>query len=204
MSLYGSCADVLAVCKPIADDLLAVFDPETGFAPRMRHVCREQLQAIDETLGTNELDAELLRMEEKTWGLLQAVMPTERSTRNSARKTEQTDLPSPRALLKKNPYTPTSTLAQAIMDHSPLLTELVVVREWLQETAPPPYGPEATTGYWRFTKLGVMQALRSGGAGKEALVSRMDPDVCTRRAESGKALAVDDSVSDIRISSIVY
>ncbi|KAG6874786.1 hypothetical protein C0992_006564, partial [Termitomyces sp. T32_za158] len=121
-----------------------------------------------------------------------------------ARKTEQTDLPSPRALLKENPYTPTSTLAQAIMDHSPLLTELVVVREWLQETAPLPCGPEATTGYWRFTKLGVMQALRSGGTGKEALVSRMDPDVCARRGEGGRGLAVDDSNYEKNLAMALY
>ncbi|KAG6859771.1 hypothetical protein C0995_004319 [Termitomyces sp. Mi166 len=198
--IYGSCADVLSVCKAMADDLLAVFDPEAGFAPRMRQVCREQLQTIDETW---ELDVELLKMEERTWGLLQAVMPPN-LTPTSARKTAPTDLPNPRALLKQNPYTPTSTLAQAIMGHSPLLTELVVVREWLQETAPPPYGPEVTTGYWRFTKLGVMQALRTGGAGRDALVSRMDPDVCARRGERGRGLAVDDANYEKNLAMALY
>ncbi|KNZ76179.1 Nuclear pore complex protein [Termitomyces sp. J132] len=194
MSLYGSYADVLSVSNAVRDDLLALFDPETGFAPRMRQVCRDQLQIIDDTWETHELDAELLRMEERTWGLLQAVMP--------ARKTNPTDLPNPRALLAQNPYTPTSTLAQAIMGHSPLLTELVVVREWLQETAPSPLGPEATTGYWRFTKLGVMQALRSGGPARDALVSRMDPDVCAREKSAG--LAVDDANYEKNLAMALY
>ncbi|KAG6906112.1 hypothetical protein DXG01_015860 [Tephrocybe rancida] len=191
-TLYAACADVLSVCKTLADDLAAVFDPETGFAPRMREVLKVQLQEMEDTrdVGITELDVELVRMEARTWGLLQAVMP--------ARKTEPPPLPNPRALLKENPYTPTSTLAQAVMTRSLLLTELVVVKEWLQDTAPVPAGPEASTGYWRFTKLGVLQSLRSGGGvagtGKEAFVRKMDPDVLGRGDEAGRGLAADDAI----------
>lgn len=99
-----------------------------------------------------------------------------------------------RDLLSENPYTPTSTLAQAIMHASPLLSELVVVREWLQDTAPPPQHPEATTGYWKFTKHGVMQALRMGGVPRGGLVKEMDPDAVSRG--DGRMLAADDTVSD--------
>ncbi|KAG6856667.1 hypothetical protein H0H87_002044 [Tephrocybe sp. NHM501043] len=204
-TLYASCADVLSVCKSMGDDLLAVFDPDTGFAPRMREVLQVQLQEMEETrdAGVTELDVELVRMEAKTWGLLQAVMP--------ARKTDPFPLPNSVKLLKENPYTPTSTLAQAVMAHSLLLTELVVVREWLQETAFVPAGPEATTGYWRFTKLGVVQAIRTGGAsgvggsggGKEALVTRMDPDVIGRAGERGRGLAVDDAAAEV-VEGFVY
>jgi nuclear pore complex protein Nup107 len=79
------------------------------------------------------------------------------------------------------------------MHASPLLTELIVVREWLQEIAPQPHHPEASTGYWKFTKHSVMQALRTGGGRRDGLVKEMDPDAVNR--EEGRALAADDSVS---------
>lgn len=101
-------------------------------------------------------------------------------------------------LLAKNPYTPTSTLAQAIMHSSVLLTELVVVREWLHEIAPQPQHPEATTGYWRFTKHNVMQALRTGSGIRDGLVKELDPDAMNRG--DGRSLAADDSVSQTVIN----
>ncbi|KAG5649870.1 hypothetical protein H0H81_001707 [Sphagnurus paluster] len=108
-----------------------------------------------------------------------------------ARKTEPLALPSARDLLRENPYTPTSTLAQAIMNASPLLSELVVVREWLHETAPLPQHPEATTGYWKFTKHSVMQSLRMGAVNRDGLVKKMDPDAVSR--DEGRGLASDDA-----------
>jgi nuclear pore complex protein Nup107 len=78
------------------------------------------------------------------------------------------------------------------MNASPLLSELVVVREWLHETAPQPQHAEATTGYWKFTKHNVMQALRTG-SGRDGLVREMDPDSVNR--EEGRTLAADDAVS---------
>jgi nuclear pore complex protein Nup107 len=79
------------------------------------------------------------------------------------------------------------------MHASPLLSELVAVREWLQDTAPPPQHPEATTGYWKFTKHGVLQSLRLGGGARDGLVKEMDPDVVNRG--DGRMLAADDTVS---------
>jgi nuclear pore complex protein Nup107 len=113
--------------------------------------------------------------------------------RNSARKTEPLPVPSPRELLASNPYTTPSTLAQSIMNASQLLTELVVVREWLHETAPQPQDPGAVTGYWKFTKHSIMQALRTGIANRDGTVREMDPDAPLR--EEGKTLAADDAVS---------
>lgn len=79
------------------------------------------------------------------------------------------------------------------MHASPLLSELVAVREWLQETAPPPQHPEATTGYWKFTKHAVMQSLRIGSGGaRDGLVKDMDPDAVNRG--DGRMLAADDTV----------
>lgn len=108
---------------------------------------------------------------------------------------------SARDLLVENPYTPTSTLAQSIMNASPLLSELIVVREWLQETAPNPRHPEATTGYWKFTKHSVMQALRTGAGPRDGLVREMDPDAINR--EDGRTLAADDAVCPLAELNIV-
>jgi nuclear pore complex protein Nup107 len=154
-------------------------------------------------------------MEQNTWGLLQAIMPSVyifHSTIlmklaliylfiftffggifNSARQTDPPDFLSAKDLLLKNPYTPTSTLAQAVIQASPLLSELIVVREWLQETAPAPSPPEANTGYWKFTKHTVMQSLRTGNPQRDGLVTEMDPDAVNRG--DGATLAADDAVS---------
>ncbi|KAJ6620333.1 107-domain-containing protein [Mycena sp. CBHHK59/15] len=184
-ALYASSAEVLSICQSMNDDLEGLLHPETGFAPRLRQICHNQLVDYEENgdgrLSQEELD--LLRLERDTWGLLQAVMP--------ARKTEAPAVDTARDLLAENPYTPTSTLAQAIMNASPLLSELIVVREWLQDTAPSPQHPEATTGYWKFTKHGVIQSLRMGGAPRDGLVKEMDPDAVNRG--DGRMLAADDT-----------
>ena len=62
------------------------------------------------------------------------------------------------------------------MHASPLLSELIIVCEWLRETAPPPQHPEVATGYWKFTKHNVMQGLRMGAGPREGLVKELDPD----------------------------
>jgi nuclear pore complex protein Nup107 len=79
------------------------------------------------------------------------------------------------------------------MNSSPLLLELVIVREWLQETAPPPQHPEANNGYWKFTKHSVMQSLRTGNTHRDNLVKDMNPDAISK--EEGRGLAADDVVS---------
>lgn len=112
--------------------------------------------------------------------------------------------PSAQSLLLRNPYTPTSELTDAIMKNSRFLTELIAVREWLHETAPyPPTYPGAVTGYWKFTKYEVLQSKRLG-KGKEretasGYVLAMDPDAPNRG--EGKALAADDAVCDIYLST---
>lgn len=81
------------------------------------------------------------------------------------------------------------------MNASPLLTKLIVVREWLQETAPASLRPEATIGYWKFTKYNVMQSLRTGTGHRDGLVKEMDPDAVNRDRDRGRGLAADDMVS---------
>ena len=82
------------------------------------------------------------------------------------------------------------------MAASRTLSELVVVREWLHETAPPPPRPDASTGYWRFTKHRVTQGRWTGNTGRAAenVVREMDPDAVVREAEIGHSLAGDDAV----------
>ncbi|THU96793.1 hypothetical protein K435DRAFT_754578 [Dendrothele bispora CBS 962.96] len=192
-SLYEPYAETLSLAQSMQDDLEGLLDPDGGFAPRMRKICREQIMEHEES-GEYPDELELLRLEENTWALLQAVMP--------ARKTEQSVLHSPRDILQQNPYTPTSTIAQAILNASPVLTELVVIREWLQETAPTPSHPEATTGYWKFTKHNVMQALRTGAGSRDGLVKEMDPDAVNR--EDGRSLAADDASYEKSLAQALY
>jgi nuclear pore complex protein Nup107 len=99
----------------------------------------------------------LLRLEANTWGLLQAILSYVHlsvayaagahlfKVAALAKQIPESPLtPTAKDLLLENPYIPMSTLARTIIRASPLLTELIVVQEWLHDTAPP---PEANTGY---------------------------------------------------------
>src|SRR5882724_13674116 len=79
-----------------------------------------------------------------------------------ARKTGVSSLPTPRSLLLENPYVTPRTLANHLIHHSSILTELVITREWLQDTAHTPQTVESATAYWNFTRLGLLHAQRSG------------------------------------------
>ncbi|KAJ7749279.1 hypothetical protein DFH07DRAFT_961789 [Mycena maculata] len=78
------------------------------------------------------------------------------------------------------------------MHASPLLSELVVIRSG-SRTRRRCRHPEATTGYWKFTKHGVMRALRMGGGGGvcDGLVKEMDPEAVNRG--DGRMPAADDT-----------
>ncbi|KAF8168933.1 nuclear pore protein 84/107 [Pholiota molesta] len=195
--LYAACAEVLSVCQTIKDDLAALLDPHTGFAPRMREICQSHIEEFEDRadITTAPEDIDVLRLEENTWALLQAVMP--------ARKTDPPAGPSAAELLLENPYTPPSDLAQAVFRASPLLSELVVVREWLHDTAPAPAPPGASTGYWPFTKHTVLQAVRTGHAPREGRGgAEMDPDAPSRAG--GAALAADDASYEKSLLQALY
>ncbi|TDL18237.1 hypothetical protein BD410DRAFT_775281 [Rickenella mellea] len=198
-SFFVSSAEVLAQFQSEDIDLDTVLDPETGFAPRLAKICRKALEELNDPrsevrYAQDEID--LLRLESNTWDLLQAVLP--------ARKTETPLPPTARELLSENPYTPTATLAQSIMAHSRLLSELVVVREWLHDCAPPPRAPEATTGYWKGTRLRLMQGMRTGNKKEvEALVKELDPDA-VNRVDDGKGLAADDASYEKALAQALY
>lgn len=79
------------------------------------------------------------------------------------------------------------------MHSSRLFYELVIVREWLHDTAPPPPVPDAATGYWKFTKYQLMHALRTGNRMQsDGLAREMDPDAPNR--DDTRGLAADDAV----------
>ncbi|CAL1702971.1 unnamed protein product [Somion occarium] len=199
-TLYASCAQVLSLAQAEKDNLDALLDPEKGFAPCLRQICHDRWAELKDkpegSVSPEELEA--LRMERDTWGLLQAVMPL--------RKLIPQSHPNAQALLLQNPYAPTSELAEAIMNSSRFLTELVAVREWLQDIAPyPPAGPGPATGYWKFTKYEVLQNTRMG-KGKEretagAFVMELDPDAPNR---TGRALAADDATYDKALAQVLY
>lgn len=96
------------------------------------------------------------------------------------------------------------------MKSSRTLTELNIIREWLQDSAVLPPPSEATTGYWRFTKHRVLQSLRLGGAdtrkgstaGDAGVVTEMDPDAPVREEAEGRTLAADDAVR--RASTYIF
>ncbi|KAF8639343.1 hypothetical protein AX17_001562 [Amanita inopinata Kibby_2008] len=189
MSVFAVYADVLAVAQPLQNDLPALLDPETGYAPRLAQICKQQLSDLQDAPDASPQDIELLRLEQNTWALLQAVMATRKTT------------PSPSTFVP-NPYTPASTLAQAILRASPLLTELVVVREWLHDTAPQPPIPEATTGYLNFTKHAMMQDKRLGR--KPTTVEYLDPDASNRPSDSPAQLASDDASYEKSLLQALY
>ncbi|EEB98507.1 hypothetical protein MPER_01969 [Moniliophthora perniciosa FA553] len=76
-ALYSSYAEVLLLAQSMEDDLESLLDPETGIAPRLRQLCRDQISELEES-NTGEISPEeldLMRLEENTWALLQAIMP---------------------------------------------------------------------------------------------------------------------------------
>lgn len=91
--MYIACAEVYSASQAAKDDLEALLNPDTGFAPRLKQICRDQSVSQSWMLNQTDLSAriaeyedsadaritkdeiDLLRVEENTWGLLQAVMP---------------------------------------------------------------------------------------------------------------------------------
>lgn len=42
IAFYAQAAEVLAACHARRDDLTALLDPDTGFAPRLSDMCRKR------------------------------------------------------------------------------------------------------------------------------------------------------------------
>ncbi|KAI6008883.1 nuclear pore protein 84/107 [Pisolithus orientalis] len=184
-SLYAACAEVLTTCQGLKDDLAALLDPSTGFAPRLQHLCRDKIDELERTASADVSQAELdaLRMEANTWGLLQALMPSPHHTSTPKPSSHRTH---------SRPRPPSHRQSCTLHPSCP---ELVVVREWLHETASTVQHPEVTTGYWKFTKYN-----RAGT--REGLVREMDPDAVNRG--DGKTLAADDAAFEKSLAQAIY
>lgn len=192
-ALYHAFAEVLSVSQESKDDLDALLDKEDGFAPRLRQICQDEIADLQASMAPQS-EIEHMQLEANTWALLQLILPP--------RKIEPTPKPTAHDLLAQNPYTPPATLVQALMDSSELLSELVVVREWLQDTAPPVHHPEANTGYWKFTKHNILQGLRTTNSYRDGLVKELDPDAPNR--EDGRGLASEDASYERSLLQALY
>jgi nuclear pore complex protein Nup107 len=45
-SFFTSCAQVLSLAQANKDDLAALLDPATGFAPQLQQLCRDQYASL--------------------------------------------------------------------------------------------------------------------------------------------------------------
>ncbi|KZS95164.1 hypothetical protein SISNIDRAFT_484035 [Sistotremastrum niveocremeum HHB9708] len=189
---YSSVLSMFKLNESREEELL---DAQNGFAPRMRQLCDDQIADAEDArrdfdLTPEELDA--LKLERDTWALLQDLYG------------HPTPTPSPREVLRDNPYTPASRLVHFINKQSRTTEELLIVREWLHSSAPPPPQPESANGYWSFTKQRVLHAKRTGNPKfAESLISELDPDALAR-AEPGHGLAPEDDAFETALLETLY
>ncbi|KAH6905125.1 nuclear pore complex protein [Coprinopsis sp. MPI-PUGE-AT-0042] len=192
-TLYSSFADVLSVSQSVKDDLEALLDSENGFAPRLRQICEDQIADLEDGRASRE-DIDLLQLEANTWNLLQLVLPP--------RKIEPApSLQHANCWLRIHTH-PLQQLSRLWSSLHLCFKELLVVREWLQDTAPQPPHPEASTGYWKFTKHNILQGLRTSNSYRDGLVKEMDPDAPNR--EEGRNLASDDAGYERSVLQALY
>ena len=134
------------------------------------HIYSEGMDEFEDRPDNRNLqpEIEILRREENTWGLLQALMSSVSihsfSSINICLIPPKTEPEKPThhpPNPPKNSSKPLYTHLHIHTSHHGILTrphQLIVVREWPQETAPMPSPPEANTGYWKFTKHTIMQS----------------------------------------------
>ncbi|KAJ7684491.1 hypothetical protein DFH06DRAFT_1155813 [Mycena polygramma] len=98
-------------------------------------------------------------------------------------------MPTARELLAENPSTPPQLSRKPSCTRLPCFPTLSSCESG-SRTPLPATTPETTTGYWKFTKHGVMQALRMGGDDPNGLVKGSDPNGTPTRqtAETGGCL----------------
>ncbi|KAF8321303.1 hypothetical protein DL93DRAFT_2130809 [Clavulina sp. PMI_390] len=175
----------------VINDDSPILDASSGLAARFNQVCRGRLDILSETqLGPSDL-VTLWELEHNTWELI-AELYLDRAAPDS-------DGPSPKALVLNNPYTPEITLMRQALETSPVLNELLIVRDWLQRTAPTQLETDTRKGYLRFTKIELLHQLRSSGGPSRtiarptvnSLTRELDPDATTRAAASGNLAVLD-------------
>ncbi|KAF9506540.1 hypothetical protein BS47DRAFT_1321765 [Hydnum rufescens UP504] len=185
-TLFAQSLQLFPIQSEPVNDESPVLDVSNGLAARFRQVCYDRHDELSETARTQAVPEDTLKLwelEQNTWELVadlyidRAVPPFEG--------------PSPQALVAANPYTPEKVLIRQALEMSSTLNELLIIRNWLQKTAPTPHAPENRRGYWLFTKLELVHQLRSKLPKTTSttsnrrnfvnnLVEELDPDVVSR------------------------
>ncbi|KAG8702888.1 Nucleoporin nup84 [Ceratobasidium sp. 394] len=202
-SVSKSFADVIAHFKTRVaaaqdvDSLDVILEPDVGLANKLHEICAheyEEAGANRNEKGATDDEREEWRLERDTWDLI-ARLYTERSLPDES----ALSLPTPSQMVQRNPYTPTSALAQRAISQHTTLRELYLVREWLHDTAPaaPRSIPGMGSNYRALTKHRVVHARR--GAATQAFVSALDPDAEHRKGGGG-ALDADDAAAEKALS----
>ncbi|KAG9122382.1 Nucleoporin nup84, partial [Ceratobasidium sp. 392] len=202
-SVSKSFADVIAHFKTRVsaaqdiDSLDVILEPDVGLANKLHEICAHEYDeavARRNDKGATDGEREEWRLERDTWDLIGRLY-TERSLPDETALT----LPTPSQMVQRNPYTPTSALAQRAISQHTILRELYLVREWLHDTAPatPRSIAGMGTNYRALTKHRVVHARR--GAGAQAFVTALDPDAEHRKGGGG-ALDADDATAEKALS----
>ncbi|PWN53061.1 nuclear pore protein 84/107 [Violaceomyces palustris] len=189
-SSFSDFAQVLQVSKD--SDLAARLDPERGTALIFADICGQRARSALDDAGYNQraegLDDDSRQswlLEQHTWTLIH-LLSAERLQRGQ---------PSKPLDLSQDRYETPFSAVQAILDQDPEISELKIIREWLQDTLPAKHIVEVRKGYWTFTKNRVRAEKRAGGpggAGRMSLgsglsgknrgkaVKNLDPDAISR------------------------
>ncbi|GJJ14822.1 hypothetical protein Clacol_009090 [Clathrus columnatus] len=197
-SLYSAYAHIFRSIKNANGDLNTIFDTNDGFAPRLRVACQKvinEAESLGRELNIDDEDIQSLKLERDTWDLLQNIY--------GARKTVIADLLTPSELLQNNPFATPKTIVNHLIQNSTVLTELLVTREWLRDTAPSPQLVESAPAYRNFTRLNVLHNQRVGPMDRQAnLVKELDPDATIR--EAGMTLAGEDAAYEKALLHSLY
>ncbi|RUS17285.1 nuclear pore protein 84/107 [Endogone sp. FLAS-F59071] len=102
-----------------------------------------------------------------------------------------------------SPYTSDITLVQHLLKTNSDLSEDYIVKNWLQEIAPPAYPVETRKGYWFYTKRSIKdQKTRSFlQSQSDTIVTEVDPDAPTRQR---KNLELDDAVYERNLTKTLF
>ncbi|EPQ28030.1 uncharacterized protein PFL1_04357 [Pseudozyma flocculosa PF-1] len=205
-SSFSAFAHVLQASKHL--DVAARVDANRGVALLFAETCAQRAQDALDDAGTYSANSQNLddddrqswMLEHNTWTLLHTL-----TAERLLRKQAAADL-DPQDSDAANPYDTPLVAIQSILEKDDELTELKLIREWLQETLPPKHIVEVRKGYWTFTKNRLRAEKRAGSGGganrvpfgsaagsglgaksRGKAVAQLDPDA-TSRSQGGLEL----------------
>ncbi|KAN0063900.1 Nucleoporin nup84 [Thecaphora frezii] len=213
-SSFSSFAEILQASKHL--DLAARIDANQGVALMFAHVCAQRAeQALDDAGYSNEAERfdddsrQSWLLEQSTWTLLHLLTAERLHRKHAASAADRDDAIADASddATQTHPYETPLVAIQTILESDDELSELKIIREWLQETLRPRHIVEVRKGYWTFTKNRVRAEKRAGGGGgaggrlafgsaagsglggksRGKVVKNLDPDA-TSRGEGGLEL----------------